>query len=151
MPIRKARTEDVKEVQGLINGYAKKHKMIPRSLSDLYDNIRDVFIYEDKGRIKGTCALHVSWEDLAEIRSLAVDKPYRSKGIGSALIKKAIQEAKGLGVRRVFVLTYYPEYFKRFGFEDIDKSKLPNKIWSDCLHCPHFPECDEVALIKEIG
>ena len=151
MPIRRALTTDAKEIQKLINGFARRHKLIPRSLNDLYDNIRDIFIYEDsRGKIKGTLSLHVSWEDLAEIRSLAVTKTAQGKGIGKKLIKAALKDARTLGVNRVFSLTYVPEFFKALGFNDIDKSELPNKIWTDCLNCPNFPECDELAVIIDV-
>ncbi len=147
MPVRKARIADVKAIQKLINSYARKHKIIPRSLNDLYEKIRDLTVYVNKkDTIQGVCGLHVAWEDLAEIRSLAVSTRSQSKGIGTALVENAINEAKELGVRKVFVLTYYPEYFKRFGFEEVDKAKLPHKIWADCLNCHKFPECDETAV-----
>lgn len=148
--IRRARIEDVKEIQKLINGFAKRHRIIQRSLNDLYDNIRDIFVYESGGRIRGTLSLHVSWEDLAEIRSLAVSKPSQGRGIGKALIKAALRDAAVLGINRVFSLTYIPGYFHKLGFRDIDKSQLPSKIWTDCLNCPLFPECDEEAVIMDI-
>jgi amino-acid N-acetyltransferase len=149
--IRKARTTDIREVQKLVNSFAKKNKMIPRSLSDLYERIRDISVYPDeKGRVRGACALHVVWADLAEIRSLAVDTRFQGNGIGTKLVKGAIKEARELGIRKVFVLTYVPEYFRGFGFKDIDKAGLPHKIWADCINCPNFPECDEVALILEL-
>lgn len=151
MGIRKANTKDAKPVQELINKYARRHKLIPRSLNDLYEKIRDVSVYEDdKKRLIGTCSLHVSWEDLAEIRSLAVEKRHQHKGVGKALVKNAIREAKKLGIRRVFVLTYVPQFFARFGFETVDKNTLPNKIWADCLSCPRFPDCDETAVVLDL-
>lgn len=151
MKIRKAKISDVKEVQTLINKHAKRHKMIPRSLNDLYDKLRDIFICEDEGRIVGTCSLHVSWENLAEIRSLAVEEERQGKGIGRKLVRRALKDAGTLGINTVFVLTYYPEYFnKNFKFHEIDKAKLPSKIWSDCLNCPVFPDCEETAMIVEL-
>lgn len=148
--IRRARISDVKEVQRLVNGFARKHKIIQRSLNDLYDNIRDILVYETRGKIKGTLSLHVSWEDLAEIRSLAVTKAHQGGGIGRKLIEAALEDAAELGINRVFSLTYIPEYFHKLGFIDIDKSELPSKIWTDCLNCPLFPECDEEAVIIRI-
>ncbi|MBI4690085.1 MAG: N-acetyltransferase [Nitrospirae bacterium] len=149
MKIRKAKTTDIKQVQKLINEFAKKEKMLPRSLNDLYESIRDILVYEDKGQIKGACALHILWEDLAEIRSLAVREDSQEKGIGNRLLKTCLTEAKRLGIKRVFALTYQPEFFRKMGFSDIDKSRLPQKIWGDCLRCPRFPECDEFAVIVE--
>ncbi|MCS7215844.1 MAG: N-acetyltransferase [Thermodesulfovibrio sp.] len=150
MKIRKATVSDIKSIHKLINEFARKGEMLPRSLNELYENIRDFIIAEENGEIKGVCALHILWEDLAEIRSLAVKKDSQNKGIGSLLVKKSLNEAKKLGVNSVFVLTYIPEFFKKTGFKELDKSKLPQKIWGDCIRCPKFPECDEVALIYEI-
>ncbi|ACI21303.1 MULTISPECIES: N-acetyltransferase [Thermodesulfovibrio] len=149
MKIRKATVSDIKLIHKLINEFAKKGEMLPRSLNELYENIRDFLIAEQDNEIKGVCALHILWEDLAEIRSLAVKKESQKKGIGSLLVKKCLNEAKKLGVNKVFVLTYIPEFFKKTGFMELDKSKLPQKIWGDCIRCPKFPECDEVALIYE--
>ncbi|MGC9045715.1 MAG: N-acetyltransferase [Thermodesulfovibrio sp.] len=149
MKIRKAAISDIKTIHKLINEFAKKGEMLPRSLNELYENIRDFFIAEENNEIKGVCALHILWEDLAEIRSLAVKKDSQKKGIGSLLVKKCLSEAKKLGVKKVFVLTYIPEFFKKTGFKELDKSKLPQKIWGDCIRCPKFPECDEIALIYE--
>jgi amino-acid N-acetyltransferase len=116
-------------------------------MNEMYENVRDFIVFEEKGKISGICALHVLWENLAEIRSLAVIKGYQKMGIGRKLVRHCINEAKSLGVQRVFVLTYQPSLFKKMGFTDIDKSKLPQKIWGDCVRCPKFPECDEYALI----
>lgn len=148
--IRKAVITDIKEIQSAITPYAERGAMLPRSLYDLYDNLRDFFIYEEDGKIRGVCALHISWEDLAEIRSLAVDAASYGEGIGGRLIDACIREARDLKVKRVFALTYIPSYFERFGFQQIDKTTLPHKIWHDCLYCVKFPNCDEQAVIIEI-
>ncbi len=147
MKIRKAKISDIKNIQKLVNEFARKEEMIPRSINELYENIRDFFVSEEKGKINGVCALHVLWEDLAEIRSLAVKKEYQRMGIGKKLVKRCLEEAKALGIRRVFALTYQPLFFKKMEFTDIDKSNLPQKIWGDCIRCPKFPECDEFAVI----
>lgn len=149
MKIRKAKISDIKTVHKLINEFAKKGEMLPRSLNELYEKIRDFFIAEENGEIKGVCALHILWDDLAEIRSLVVKKEAQKQGVGSLLIKKCLNEAKHFGIKRVFVLTYIPDFFEKFGFQEIDKAKLPQKIWSDCIKCPKFPECDEIALIYD--
>jgi amino-acid N-acetyltransferase len=147
MSVRKAGISDVKAMQKLINSYAKKHKIIPRSLNDLYEHIRDFSVFEsERGVVQGVCGLSVAWEDLAEIRSLAVSTRYKNRGIGTALVENALNEARELGIRKVFVLTYYPEYFSRFGFNEVDKASLPHKIWADCLNCHKFPDCDETAV-----
>ncbi len=147
MKIRKATISDIKPIHKLINEFAKKGLMLPRSLNELYENIRDFVIAEDKEEILGVCALHILWEDLAEIRSLLVKKEFQNKGIGKKLVKKCIKEANQFGIKRIFVLTYIPDFFKKLGFSEIDKTKLPQKIWGDCIKCPKFPECDEVALM----
>jgi amino-acid N-acetyltransferase len=147
LTVRKAKISDLKQVHRLINDFAKREQMIPRSLNELYETLRDFVVCEDGGNICGVCSLHVMWEDLAEIRSLAVDKKYQKKGIGKNLVKQCLKEAKALGLRRIFALTYQPAFFRKIGFLDVDKSSLPQKIWGDCLRCHKFPECDEQAVI----
>lgn len=146
--IHKAKISDVKKIQWLINFYAQRDLMLPRTLAEIYENLRDYFVYEENGEILGTCALQIFWEDLAEIKSLAVEESRQHQGIGSSLLKEALSEAKNLNIRRVFVLTYDPEFFKKLGFVEIDKNTLPQKIWGECVNCVKFPDCQEVALIK---
>lgn len=146
--LRKAGISDVKKMHQLINYHAKREKMLPRSLNEIYETLRDHVICEEDGEITGVCALHILWEDLAEVRSLAVRKTAQRQGVGSSLIKRCVTEAKKIGVRKVFVLTYSPEIFRSLGFADIDKSELPHKVWGDCLKCHKFPDCDEFALIR---
>jgi amino-acid N-acetyltransferase len=150
LKIRKAKISDLKQIHKLINEYAKKEEMIPRPLSELYENMRDFIVCEYDANICGVCALHIMWEDLAEIRSLAVDGGYQKMGIGRNLVRQCLREAKLLGLQKVFALTYHPEFFKKLGFVDIDKSSLPQKIWGDCIRCPRFPGCDEYAVIIEM-
>jgi amino-acid N-acetyltransferase len=147
LKLRKAKISDMKDIQRLINEFARREEMIPRSINELYENVRDFFICEDKGKICGVCALHVLWEDLAEVRSLAVRREYQRMGMGKKLVKRCLADARAMGLGRVFVLTYQPDFFRKIGFTDIDKSDLPQKIWGDCIRCPKFPECDEHALI----
>jgi amino-acid N-acetyltransferase len=99
----------------------------------------------------GICALHICWEDLAEIRSLVVQEEHQKKGIGSKLAKACLEESKKIGVKKVFALTYRPKFFEELGFKKVDKTMLPHKIWTDCLKCVKFPDCDEIAVVKEIG
>jgi amino-acid N-acetyltransferase len=148
--MRKARVGDVRVIQGLIEASASKGEMLPRSLSEIYDHLRDFYIYEQGQSLVGTCALHICWEDLAEIRSLAVSEGERRKGIGSKLVRACLREAKRLDIRKVFVLTYKPSFFRKFGFEVVDKATLPHKIWSDCLKCVKFPDCDEIAMMLQL-
>jgi amino-acid N-acetyltransferase len=148
--IRKAKLGDVKEIQRLIKAYAGRGEMLPRSLSELYDHLRDFVLYLRNRRIVGICALHICWDDLAEIRSLAVVEEMRQKGIGAQLVKACLEEARSMGVKRVFALTYQEAFFERLGFRKVDKAVLPHKIWTDCLNCVKFPDCDEIAVVKEI-
>lgn len=145
--IRKAKIEDIPEIHKLINEYAEKGFLLPRSLSDLYENIRDFYILFIDGKIVGTCALHIIWEDLGEVRSLIVRKEFGNRGYGKKLVESCLREAKFLGLKRVLALTYIPEYFKKLGFIEVDKRTLPFKVWSDCVRCPKFPDCGEFALI----
>ncbi len=148
--IRKAHLDDIKVIQHIINFYAKQDRMLPRPLNELYENIRDFFVYEEEGRILGCSALHIAWEDLAEVKSLAVEEAEQNKGIGSQLLSACLEEAKRLKAKRVFVLTYIPDFFKKFGFREIEHSELPHKIWNECIRCVKFPDCDENALVIDL-
>jgi len=151
MVVRKACVDDVPAIQGLVREFARREAMLPLSLSDVYDKLRDFFVAELDGTVVGCAALHVVWEDLAEVRSLAVREDHHGRGIGRELVRACVDEAPCLGVRRVFTLTYVVEFFRRQGFAEVDKDALPHKVWSDCVRCPHFPNCDEVALIMDVA
>ncbi len=146
--IRKAKIKDIKQIQELVNSFAKQNIMLPRSLNELYENIRDFWVAEEKGKIAGCAAMHISWDDLAEIKSVAVAKKHRGKGMGRELIASCLEEASDLGAKKVFVLTYQPEYFKKFGFKRVKHASLPHKIWAECINCCKFPNCQEIALLK---
>lgn len=150
--LRKARTSDVRIIQEILNHYASQGKLLPRSLSELYTHLRDTFVWvdEETGQVVGCCSLHIVWEELAEVRSLAVREDHRKLGIGRLLVEACLQEAKQLEISRVFVLTYEIDFFEHMGFSQVDKNIFPQKIWADCLHCPKFPECDETALLLEL-
>jgi len=150
--IRKARMSDVKGIQQLIAEYARKGDMLPRSLADIYENLRDYFVFEeDGGELAGSAAIHIMWEDLAEVRSLAVREGKMRRGIGTQLVESCVSEAIMLGIDRVFALTYKPGFFEKLGFHIVDKAELPQKIWTDCLKCSKFPDCDEVALVADFS
>ncbi len=148
--IRKALLGDVKDIAALIGAFANKGDMLPRPLTEIYTTIRDFVVYVEDGAILGVCALHISWEDIAEVRSLAVDEAVSSKGVGAELVARCLKDARPLGVRKVFALTYKTEFFERLGFYQVDKDILPQKIWSDCVKCMKFPNCDENAVIIEL-
>ena len=144
--IRHARIPDARAIHQLLLEYANDGQLLGRSLADIYENIRDFYVYEENAQVLGTGALSICWEDLAEVRSLAVAKGQSGKGIGRRIVETCLEEAVELGLQKVFALTYQPEFFKKIGFFDIEKSELPQKIWGDCLKCVKFPDCDEHAL-----
>jgi amino-acid N-acetyltransferase len=150
--IRKARMEEVPGLQKMLEVSARKGELLPRSLGELYDSVRDFQVCVDKqGKIAGCCALHPTWEELGEIRSLVVNEEARGRGIGKNLVDHCFEEARKLGIRRVFVLTFNPQFFQNMHFVPISKSRLPHKIWADCVRCIHFPDCKEEALWIELG
>ena len=146
-PVEKARITDANQVHKLINYFAEKGEMLPRSLSEIYENIRDYFVIRQGEQAVACAALHVMWSDLAEIKSVAVVEDKQRQGIGSQLVEACIEEARELGMSTIFCLTYKPAFFERFGLSQIDKMELPQKVWTECYRCPKFPNCDEVALI----
>jgi amino-acid N-acetyltransferase len=148
--IRKAKISDVKDIQKLLTNYASQGQMLSRSLSELYDALRDFYIFEDEGRVIATSALHIVWEDLAEVRSVAVAEDAGRRGIGSLVVGACLQEARDLGLKRLFCLTYKPDFFAKFGFVVVDKSELPHKVWGDCIKCVKFPDCDEIAMTLDL-
>ncbi len=151
--IRKAIIKDVKSIHSLLSYYADQGLLLPRPLSELYDHLRDHFVVEDiqtANCVIGVCALGISWEDLAEIRSLAVSEDHQEEGIGTQLVEACLEEARSLGLKKVFTLSYTPEFFAKMGFKEVDKSVLPHKIWADCLKCPKFPDCDETAMMIQL-
>ena len=144
--IRHARIPDVRKIHKLLLVYAQDGQLLGRSLANIYDSIRDFYVYEEDGEILGIGALSICWEDLAEVRSLAVAPGQQGKGIGRKIVEMCLSEATELGLKRVFALTYQPIFFKTMGFFDIEKSELPQKIWGDCINCVKYPDCDELAL-----
>ena len=152
--IRKAQIGDIKGIHALVNGFASRGRMLALSLSELYDNVRDFTVAcEDGpagGRLLGCCCLHIVWEDLGEVRSLAVAEESQGRGVGQGLVRSCLDEARALGVKRVFALTYAPEFFANLKFVPIDKGELPHKVWADCVKCPKFPDCDEAAVVLDL-
>ena len=145
--VEKAKIPDVPQIHKLINGFADKGQMLARPLSEIYESIRDFFVIREGGEVVACAALHVSWSDLAEIRSVAVAENNQKKGLGAKLVAACLKEADELGIKTVFCFTYRPDFFRRHKFVDIEKMELPRKVWTDCFRCPKFPNCDETALI----
>ncbi len=148
--IRKAQIADVKDIQKLLMTFANRGDMLSRSLSELYESLRDFYVVEEGGVLLGAAALHVVWEDLAEVRSVAVSEDAGRKGIGSRLVQACISEAREIGLKRIFCLTYKPDFFAKHGFRLVDKAELPHKVWGDCIKCAKFPDCDENAMILDL-
>lgn len=148
MKIRSAKITDVKAIYSLINFYAERDKMLFRSMADIYESLQAFIVAELNGNVVGCCALQIVWSDLAEIKSLAVDEANTEKGIGKMLVEAATEQARQLGLPRVFALTLNPDFFEKMGFKVIEKDTLPMKVWSDCARCPKQQNCDEIAVIK---
>ena len=150
--IRKAQISDVRPMHGILSRYAASGALLARSLSDLYAQLRDFIVVEDDSThdIVGTCSLRICWEDIAEIRSLAVHEDFCGRKLGRALVEMSIREASDMGLQKLFVLTYAPAFFEKLGFKPVDKSVLPHKVWGDCIKCVKFPDCDEEALLLEL-
>jgi len=150
MQVRSAKITDVKAIHALINYYAERDKMLFRSMADIYESLQAFTVAELNGRVVGCCALQIIWSDLAEIKSLAVDEANTDKGIGKMLVAAATEQARQLGLPRVFALTLDQAFFEKLGFEMVQKDALPMKVWSDCAACPKQQNCDETAVVKEI-
>jgi amino-acid N-acetyltransferase len=150
LKIEKAKISDVIQIHQLINHFANKGMLLPRSLSELYESIKDYFVAKKGGQVIGCAAMQVSWVDLAEIKAMAVTENSQLQKIGTQLVQACLQEVKEFGIPKVFCLTYKPGFFEKQGFSQIDRSELPHKIWGECYRCPKFPNCDEVALIYHL-
>jgi amino-acid N-acetyltransferase len=161
--VRRASLADVEQMHALINRFASQGWMLAKSRHNLYQNIRDFFVAEKadptqasaadgytRTEFAGCAALHVLWVDLGEIRSLAVEERFQKNGVGRVLIEAVLRDAMALKLPHVVALTYQKAFFARMGFaEVVDKSTLPQKVWGECMDCPKFPNCDEVAMVAD--
>jgi len=148
--IRRAQIKDVNDITELINFYAKQSEMLSRSHMQVYSQLRDYYVATIDDRLVGCGALNIIWDNLAEVRSVAIAPEYVGQGLGRAIVDQLLQDARALALTQVFTLTYKPGFFEKIGFARVDKKDLPHKVWKDCIYCPKFPDCDEVALIKKI-
>ncbi|MCA1980211.1 MAG: N-acetyltransferase [Calditerrivibrio sp.] len=148
--IRHASIRDSRDIQHLVNIFADKGEMLHLSLQQIYERIFEFVVFEHDGKIIGCCSLHPTQENLAEIRSLAVESSSHAKGIGRQLVQYCLDWAKNMGFKQVFALTYKPIFFGKIGFKEVKKESFPRKIWSDCLNCPKFPDCDEIGMIIDL-
>ncbi len=149
--VRKAHLSDVQDICEIVETFAKRGEMLHRSASDICSSLRDFFVYEENGKIVGTCALQIASPEIGEVRSLAVRSGHTGRGIGRKLVTACLEEAIELGIKKVFALTYKPGFFKKLDFRCVSKEVLPHKIWGDCIKCVKFPNCDENAVIIELG
>jgi len=144
--VRKAVLNDIDQVYKLVNQYADEELLLPRTKESLILNIQSIYVAEEKGDVLGVACLAILGQDMAEVRSLAVDEKAQGRGIGKILVETIIGETRKIGISKLISLTYQVVFFEKCGFEIIDKSDMPQKVWTDCIHCPKFPKCDEVAM-----
>ena len=151
LQVQRAAVGDVRAIHELVNGFARTGEMLPRTLAEIYESLRDFSVVRSGDTLLACGALHVMWEDLAEIRSLAVQQDRQSQGLGALLVRAHVDEARELGLRTVFALTYRPAFFEKLGFQQADVMTLPRKVWNECYRCPKFPSCNEIALTYDLG
>ena len=148
MIYRKARFGDVEYIYDLIHRYAMRGEMLPRSRNTLYENLRDMVVAEEDDTVVGVGALHIMWDRLAEVRMMAIAPEHTRQGIGAEIVRRLLAEGDALGIENVFTLTYKPDFFRKLGFIRISREELPQKVWKECIDCPKYPNCDEIAMIK---
>ena len=149
MKYRKATFDDVEAIFALVNDYAGDGVMLARSRNTLYETLRDMIVAEDEtGTIVGVGGLHLLWDRLAEVRTMAVSPQLTRRGIGGEIVRRLMAEGRTLGVKKFFTLTYKPGFFQKLGFQTITKEELPHKVWKECIDCPKFPNCDEIAMVR---
>lgn len=145
-----ATVQDASGIHKLVNYWAADGQMLPRTLAETYENLRDFFVIREGDRVIACAALHIMWADMAELKSLAVDPDIQSRGHGSALVAACVEEGRRLGMERLFALSYRPGFFERLGWQQADVMNLPRKVWNECYRCPKFPGCDEIALTFDL-
>lgn len=149
LQVQPAAVADAKAIHELVNGFARRGEMLPRTMAEIYESVRDFSVVRDS-EVVACGALHVMWEDLAEIRSLAVREDRQGQGLGALLVEAHLREARELGLKTVFALTYRPGFFERLGFQQADVMTLPRKVWNECYRCPKFPTCNEIAVVIDL-
>ena len=150
MEVRKAVMGDIGRIYELVNHYAEKGLVLPRSRHSIFESVRDFSVAVKDGDIIGVGALSLALEGLAEIRALAISPDHLNANVGSSLVEAMQQEALQIGLDKLFVLTYHPEFFRKAGFREIGKEELPHKVWRDCINCTKFPNCDETAMMQDL-
>jgi amino-acid N-acetyltransferase len=148
--LRKAKMADAPAIQRLITLFASRDEMLHRSLGEIYENIRNFFVVEEEGVIVACGALQISWGNLAEVKSLAVAEAHQGRGHGKRIVLACLEEGRTLGLATIFALTYKPLFFEKLGFRVVDKATLPHKVWNECIRCPKFPDCGEIAVVLDL-
>jgi len=148
--IRSARIADVAGIHLLVKRHSEKAQLLPRSLFDLYEKLQEFVVAVEEDAVVACGALHICWEDLAEVRTLVVAENFQGRGLGKKMVRTLEKRAEDLGIKKMFALSFLPEFFKNIGYAEIDKENLPQKVWRDCINCPLFPDCGETALMIEL-
>jgi amino-acid N-acetyltransferase len=148
--VEKAGVRDAAQIHGLVNQFAQRGDMLPRTLGEVYENLRDFFVVRGGGELLACVALHIMWDDMAEVRSLAVHEESQAQGLGAILVEACVEEAQALGLKTLFALTYRPAFFGKLGFRQADVMTLPRKVWNECYRCPKFPGCNEIAMVLDL-
>lgn len=149
--IVRASIGDAKAICDLVNTFARKGEMLPRTMSEVYQNLRDFYVvHDERGEVLGCGGLHILWEDLGEIKSLAVREDMQGRGIGQRIVEACVEEARVIGLTTAFALTYRPAFFEKLGFAQADVMTLPRKVWGECYRCPKFPGCNEIAMVMPL-
>ena len=148
--LRRARVADVVPMQRLINRFAERGEMLSRALHELYEGLRDFYVIEEDGDIVACAAVHINWANLAEVKSVAVAEHCQRRGYGRMLVNACIEDARELGVATLYCLTYRLEFFHSLGFAEVERSTLPRKVWSECVRCPKFMNCTEIAMARQV-
>ena len=149
--VARATVHDAEAIHRLVNFWAARGDMLPRTMGETYENLRDFFVVREDGEAVACGALHITWADLAELKSVAVAEDRQSAGYGSMIVRASIEEGRALGLDRIFALTYRPGFFERLGFQQVDVMTLPRKVWNECYRCPKFPGCNEIAMTLELN
>lgn len=148
--IQRAKLSDMPQVHKLITYFAEQDEMLHRPLSELYENVRDYYVIKEGDEVIACGSLHIVWDDLAEVKAVAVREDYQAHGLGTLIVSRCIEEAREMGLATVFCLTIKPGYYERVGFVQSDVMTLPRKVWGECLRCPKFPSCNEIALVMHL-
>jgi amino-acid N-acetyltransferase len=150
--VTRASIADAQAIHDLVNTFARKGEMLPRTMAEVYENLRDFYVVRDEAGQPVACgALHILWEDLAEIKSLAVREDLQGQRLGARIVEACLAEARQIGLKTAFALTYRPGFFEKLGFTQADVMTLPRKVWGECYRCPKFPGCNEIAMVRTVA